>query len=131
MIFEETKLAGVLEIHLEAKADERGFFARSWCKQEYEQRGLNSNLVQCNISFNPRKGTLRGMHYQADPHQEAKVVRCTNGAIYDVALDMRPNSATFMQWVGVQLTAANRRALYIPEGCAHGFLTVEDETEVF
>jgi len=131
MIFQETKLAGVFEIQLEPKADERGFFARSWCRQEFEQRGLNPNLVQCNISFNQMKGTLRGMHYQGDPYPEAKLVRCTQGAIYDVALDMRPNSATFMQWVGAELTAANRRALCIPEGCAHGFLTVEDETEVF
>jgi dTDP-4-dehydrorhamnose 3,5-epimerase len=131
MTFQETKLAGVFEIHLEPKVDERGFFARSWCRHEFEQQELNSNLAQCSISFNSRKGTLRGMHYQAGPYAEAKLVRCTKGAIHDVAVDMRPQSATFMRWVGTELTAANRRALYIPEGCAHGFLTLEDDTEVF
>jgi len=131
MIFQKTKLAGVLEIHLEPKADKRGFFARSWCKQDFEHQGLNPNLVQCNISFNPRKGTLRGMHYQDGRYAEAKLVRCTKGAIYDVAVDMRPQSATFMQWIGTTLTAANRNALYVPEGCAHGFLTLEEDTEVF
>jgi dTDP-4-dehydrorhamnose 3,5-epimerase len=130
MIFQEAKLGGVFEICLERNVDERGFFARSWCSREFEQRKLNPNLVQCSISFNSRKGTLRGMHYQADRYAEAKLVRCTKGAIYDVAIDMRPHSTTFKQWIGTELTAANRRALYIPEGCAHGFLTMEDETEV-
>jgi len=131
MIFHKTKLAGVFEIYIEPKTDERGFFARSWCRQEFEREGLNPNLAQCSISFNSRKGTLRGMHYQADCYAEAKLVRCTQGAIYDVAVDMRPHSATFMRWIGAELTAANRHALYIPEGCAHGFLTLEDNTEVF
>jgi dTDP-4-dehydrorhamnose 3,5-epimerase len=131
MTFQETKLAGVFEIHLEPKVDERGFFARSWCRYEFEQQELNSNLAQCSISFNSRKGTLRGMHYQTESYAEAKLVRCTKGAIYDVAVDMRPQSATFMRWVGTKLNATNRRALYIPEGCAHGFLTLEDDTEVF
>ena len=131
MLFRKTKLADVVEIHLELRTDERGFFARSWCRQEFEQEGLNPNLAQCSISFNTKKGTLRGMHYQADGYAEAKLVRCTKGAIYDVAVDMRPHSATFMRWIGVELTAANWRALYIPEGCAHGFLTLQDETEVF
>jgi dTDP-4-dehydrorhamnose 3,5-epimerase len=131
MIFQETKLAGVFEIQLEIQTDERGFFARSWCRRELEREGLNSDLAQCSISFNSRRGTLRGMHYQAGDYAETKLVRCTKGAIYDVAVDMRPSSVTFMQWVGVELTAANRRALYIPEGCAHGFLTLDDETEVF
>jgi dTDP-4-dehydrorhamnose 3,5-epimerase len=131
MICLETKLAGVFEIHLEPRTDERGFFARTWCRQEFERERLNPNLAQCSISFNTKKGTLRGMHYQTDPYGEAKLVRCTKGAIYDVALDMRPHSATFMQWTAAELTATNRRALYIPEGCAHGFLTLDDESEVF
>jgi dTDP-4-dehydrorhamnose 3,5-epimerase len=131
MIFHKTNLDGVVEVCLDPKIDERGFFARSWCRQEFEQEGLNPSLAQCSISFNPKKGTLRGLHYQTDGYAETKVVRCTRGAIYDVAVDMRPHSTTFMQWIGSELTAANRRALHIPEGCAHGFLTLEDETEVF
>lgn len=111
--------------------DERGFFARSWCVKEFREDGLNPNLVQCNISGNYQKGTLRGLHYQADPHGEAKLVRCTSGAIYDVALDLRRSSMTYRKWTGAELTAANHRALYIPEGCAHGFLTLEDDSEVF
>lgn len=124
-------LPGVIGIELEPRADDRGFFARSWCQQEFEAQGLNSRLVQCNVSFNYRKGTLRGMHFQAAPHAETKLVRCTKGAIYDVALDMRPESPAYKRWVGVELTAKSRQMLYIPEGCAHGFLTLEDETEVF
>lgn len=131
MVFHETKIKGVFEIHLEPKADERGFFARSWCERECESAGINPKVVQCNLSFNARKGTLRGMHYQAHPHAEAKLVRCTRGAIYDVAVDLRSDSPTFKQWLGATLTAGNRKMLYIPEGCAHGFLTLEDETEVF
>jgi dTDP-4-dehydrorhamnose 3,5-epimerase len=129
--FVETKLKGVFEIDIEPICDERGFFARSWCRAEFEAHGLNSNLAQCNISFNARKGTLRGMHYQEAPYQEVKLVRCTRGALYDAAVDLRPESPTFRSWVSVLLTAGNRRALYIPEGCAHGFLTLEDDTEVF
>jgi dTDP-4-dehydrorhamnose 3,5-epimerase len=131
MTFHETRLRGVFEIRLELKPDERGFFARSWCRQEFENLGLNPSVVQCNVSFNTRKGTLRGMHYQAAPHGEAKLVRCTNGAIYDVAVDLRPESPTFKDWIGVTLTAAGRNMLYMPEGFGHGFLTLEDETEVF
>jgi dTDP-4-dehydrorhamnose 3,5-epimerase len=131
MIFLETKLAGVVEIEMELHRDERGSFARSWCEREFQEHGLNPRVVQCNISVNDRKGTLRGVHYQAAPDQEAKLVRCTKGSLYDVAVDLRPRSATFMQWVGTELTATNRRALFIPEGCAHGFLTLEDETEAF
>jgi dTDP-4-dehydrorhamnose 3,5-epimerase len=130
MIFEQSKVVGAFKISLEPRADERGFFARSWCHNEFEQWGLNPNLVQCNISFNSKKHTMRGMHYQENPYAEAKVVRCTKGAIYDVVLDLRPQSPTFMDWVGVKLTSANRDMLYIPEGCAHGFLTLEEETEV-
>jgi len=131
MTFHETKISGVFEIRVEAKIDDRGFFARSWCRNEFQAHGLNPSLVQCNISFNKRKGTLRGMHYQAPPYAEAKLVRCTRGAIYDVVVDLRPQSSTFKKWVAVNLTAENRHALYIPEGCAHGFLTTKDETEVF
>lgn len=130
MTFHETKLAGVFEIHLEPRTDDRGFFARSWCQEEFQSHGLNSRLAQCSVSFNTRKGTLRGMHYQAAPFPEAKVVRCTQGAIYDVVVDLRPQSPTFKDWIGVNLTAANRYMLYVPEGCAHGFLTLEDETEI-
>ena len=130
MIFHETRLPGVFEIHLEPKADERGFFARSWCQKEFESHGLNSKVVQCSISFNARKGTLRGLHYQAAPYAETKIVRCTQGAIYDVAVDLRPQSTTFRNWTAVVLSAANHSMLYIPEGCAHGFLTLEDDTEI-
>ncbi|ULB45223.1 dTDP-4-dehydrorhamnose 3,5-epimerase [Limnospira fusiformis KN01] len=131
MKFTETQLKGAYIIELEPIQDERGFFSRSWCQKEFSERGLNSNLVQCNISFNRHKGTLRGMHYQAKPHEEAKLVRCTMGAIYDVIIDIRPDSPTFKQWVAVELTAENRRMLYIPEGMAHGFQTLTDNTEVF
>jgi len=131
MIFQETQLAGVFEIGLDPRSDERGFFARSWCQKEFESHGLDRNVVQCNISFNLRKGTLRGIHYQAAPYPETKVVRCTSGAIYDVVVDMRPQSPSFKDWVAVVLTATGRNMLYIPEGCAHGFLTLEDHTEVF
>jgi dTDP-4-dehydrorhamnose 3,5-epimerase len=130
MIFHETKLPGVFEIHLEAKIDERGFFARTWCQQEFEAQGLNGRLVQCSLSFNSRKGTLRGMHYQVAPHAECKVVRCNKGAIFDVVLDLRPQSATFMDWTAVVLTAEKRNMTYVPNGCAHGFLTLEDGCEV-
>lgn len=131
MTFHETQLKGVFEIHVEPKCDERGFFARSWCQQEFELNGLNPKLVQCSISFNTRKGTLRGIHYQAVPYPETKLVRCTSGAIYDVVVDLRPESTTYKRWIGVTLTATNRQMLYVPEGCAHGFLTLDDETEVF
>ncbi len=131
MKFSPTKLPGVWIVDLERHEDERGFFARSWCQRELAQRGLDARLVQCNISFNHKKGTLRGMHYQAPPHEEAKLVRCTRGAIYDVVLDLRASSPTHRQWVAMELTAQNGRALYVPAGCAHGFQTLEDNTEVF
>jgi dTDP-4-dehydrorhamnose 3,5-epimerase len=130
MLFNQTRLPGVFEIQLEPHADERGFFARTWCQNEFETHGLNPRLVQCSISFNTRKGTLRGMHYQAQPHAEAKLIRCTRGAIYDVILDLRPSSPAYRSWIGVELTSANRTTIYVPEGCAHGFLTLADETEV-
>jgi dTDP-4-dehydrorhamnose 3,5-epimerase len=131
MIFVETRLAGVFEIQPELHSDERGSFARTWCQKEFEERGLSARVVQCSTSFNARRGTLRGLHYQASPFAEAKLVRCTAGAIYDVALDLREGSPTFLQWHGAALNSRNRHALYIPEGCAHGFLTIEDDSEVF
>ncbi len=131
MIFSPTKLLGVWIVELDKHEDERGFFARSWCQREFEGHGLNPNLVQCSVSFNHKKGTLRGMHYQVTPHEEAKLVRCTRGAIYDVAVDLRPTSPTRGKWTSLELTADNGRALYIPAGFAHGFQTLSDNTEVF
>ena len=131
MIFTETELKGAFIIKPERLEDERGFFARTWCQREFEAHGLNSRLVQCNISFNKKAGTLRGMHYQAAPYEEAKLVRCTQGAIYDAIIDLRPESPTFKQYTAIVLTAQNRKMLYVPEGFAHGFLTLEDHTEVF
>jgi len=131
MIFTETRLPGAFEIDVEPKADERGLFARTWCQKEFADRGLKASLVQCSLSFSPRRATLRGMHYQAAPHRETKLVRCTRGAIYDVVLDLRPESPTFKDWVGIVLSAETRKTVYVPEGCAHGFLTLQDETEVF
>lgn len=131
MIFTETKLKGAYLIDIEKHEDERGFFARVWCADEFEKYGLNQRLVQCNISFNKKRGTLRGMHYQAAPYEEAKLVRCTMGALYDVIIDLRSNSPTFKEWFSVELTAQNYRALYVPEGLAHGFQTLVDNTEVF
>jgi len=131
MIFTSTPLAGVWIIQPERLGDERGFFARTWCRREFEARGLNPDVVQCNVSWNARRGSVRGLHYQAAPHAEAKLVRCTRGAIWDVAVDLRPESATFKHWTAVELTADNRLALYVSEGCAHGFQTLADDTEVF
>src|SRR4051812_40778975 len=120
MRFTETSLAGAVIVDVEAHLDERGFFARSWCAQEFVDHGLNPALVQCNVSGNTARGTLRGMHYQAAPHAEVKLVRCTRGAVYDVVIDLRESSSTYLRHVGVELTADNHRALYIPEGLAHG-----------
>ena len=131
MIFQETKLGGAFVVEPDIFEDERGFFARSWSAAEFEARGLDASLTDCNISFNRLKGTLRGMHYQAAPLGQTKLVRCTAGAVYDVAIDLRPESPTFRQWVGAELTARNFRMLYIPVGFAHGFQTLADDTEVF
>lgn len=131
MIFNATELAGAFLLEWERREDERGFFARTWCETEFREQGLNSRLVQCNASFNRRRGTLRGMHYQSAPYAEAKLVRCTRGALYDVLLDLRPNSPTYLRWIGVELTAENRLSIYIPEGVAHGFQTLTDDSEVF
>ena len=131
MKFIETELKGAFIVEPERLKDERGFFARTWCKKEFEQHELFADLVQCNISFNRRKGTLRGMHFQIAPHEESKLVRCTMGAIYDVIIDLRPNSPTFKRWVSVELTTENRKMLFIPEGFGNGFITLTDNTEVF
>jgi dTDP-4-dehydrorhamnose 3,5-epimerase len=131
MVFTETGLQGAVIVDVETHTDERGFFARSWCTREFAERGLNASVVQCNVSGNTARGTLRGMHYQVAPHAEVKLVRCTKGAIYDVIIDLRRSSPTFLQHVGVELTADNHRALYIPEGFAHGFMTLHDDSEVF
>lgn len=131
MIFQPTKISGAFEITPELKRDDRGFFARAWCQKEFENHGLNSRLAQCNISFNAKKGTLRGIHFQTSPFPEAKLVRCTRGLIYDVVVDLRPESATFRQWVAIVLSPGKRNMAYVPENCGHGFLTLEDETEVF
>jgi dTDP-4-dehydrorhamnose 3,5-epimerase len=128
--FTETRLRGAFVIEPERIADERGFFARTFCRLQFEAHGLNADLVQCSVSFNRRRGTLRGMHFQVAPHGETKLVRCTRGAIYDVILDLRPESATFRRWVAVYLNAENQLMVYIPEGVAHGFQTLQDETEV-
>jgi len=131
MIFEPAKLSGAYLIQMERLSDERGFFARAWCQREFEEHGLNPRLVQCNVSYNKKQGTLRGMHYQVAPYKEAKLVRCTSGAIYDVIIDLRPASPTFLQHIGVTLTADERTMLYVPEGFAHGFLTLVDNSEIF
>ena len=158
MLFTETKLRGAYIIELEPIEDNRGFFARSFCQKEFALRGITMNVVQCNISYNRMKGTLRGMHYQAAPYEEAKIVSCMRGSIYDVIIDLRPNSATYCQWIATELSAVNSelsevgrkqevgseklsahrspltahyKMLYIPEGFAHGFLTLEYHTEVF
>lgn len=131
MLFTETRLSGAFVIEPQRLEDERGFFARTWCSQEFAEHGLTARVVQCNVSFNRIKGTLRGMHYQEKPHEEAKLVRCTAGAIYDVIVDLRPQSATYLEWIAVELTAQNRQMLYVPVGFAHGFQTLVGETEVF
>lgn len=131
MVFVETKLKGVYIIEPERIEDARGFFASTFDQRDFEARGLNPRVARCNSSFSKKKGTLRGMHYQVAPYAEAKLVRCTAGAIYDVAVDLRPDSPTFKRWVAVELTHDNRRALYIPEGCAHGFQTLVDDVDVY
>jgi dTDP-4-dehydrorhamnose 3,5-epimerase len=131
MIFTETILKGAYIIDIEPHEDERGFFARTWCQDEFREHGLTPCLAQCNISFNKKRGTLRGLHYQTFPFMEEKLVRCTFGEVYDVIVDLRSASPTFKQWVGIDLTAENRRALFIPNGFAHGFQTLTDNTEVF
>jgi dTDP-4-dehydrorhamnose 3,5-epimerase len=131
MRFEETPLCGAFVVQPERLEDERGFFARTWCRDEFSRQGLSPELSQCNLSFNARRHTLRGMHYQRRPHGEIKLVRCTTGAIFDVIVDLRRDSATYLKWFGIELSAENRQMLYIPEDFAHGFLTLCDGAEVF
>jgi dTDP-4-dehydrorhamnose 3,5-epimerase len=131
MDFECTQLNGVFIVEPQRREDERGFLARTWCVREFAERGLNPRLVQCSISYNRKAGTLRGLHFQVAPHAEAKLVRCTQGSLFDVVVDLRPDSPTFRRWLAVELTGRDRRMLYIPEGLAHGFQTLADDTEVF
>lgn len=131
MIFTETKLSGVYIIDPERFEDERGFFAPAFSAREFAARRMADRFVESNISYSLKRGTLRGLHYQAAPNGQAKLVRCTRGAVYDVAVDLRPDSPTHKSWVGVELTAENRRMLYLPGDCAHGFQTLADDTEVF
>jgi dTDP-4-dehydrorhamnose 3,5-epimerase len=131
MIFERTSLGDAYVIDIEPRPDERGFFARTFCAREFVEHGLPTDFPQCNLSRNARAGTLRGMHYQAAPHREAKLVRCVRGAIYDVIVDLRSESPTYLQWTGVELTAENARALFVPEGFAHGFVTLRDDSDIF
>jgi dTDP-4-dehydrorhamnose 3,5-epimerase len=129
--FLETSLAGLYVVDIERRKDERGFFARSFCIEEFQANCLERRVAQCNISFNEKEGTLRGLHFQAEPHREAKLVRCTRGAIYDVAVDIRPGSNTYLKWYAAELTPDNGRMLFIPQGFAHGFQTLSKESEVF
>ncbi len=131
MFFQETFIKGVFLIEPQEIRDKRGFFARVWCRDEFKRKGLSCNLAQCSISFNKKKGTLRGMHYQIYPFEETKLIRVTRGSVFDVALDLREKSSTFLMWFGVVLSSDNRKMLYIPEGVAHGFITLEDNSELF
>lgn len=130
MKFVTTPISGVVLVDLEPVEDDRGFFARTYCEEEFRRHGLETHIAQCSVALSLRKGTLRGMHYQRDPHSEVKLVRCIRGAVYDVVVDIRPDSATFRQWFATELNAANRRAIYIPHGIAHAYQTIEDETEI-
>jgi len=130
MIFKETKLKDAFIIDLEKHQDDRGFFARAYCEKEFQNHGIESAVVQANVSYNKYKHTLRGMHFQTEPYGEAKLVRCTRGAIYDVIIDVRKNSPTYKEWIGVELTEDNYRMLYVPEGFAHGFITLQDGTVI-
>jgi len=129
MNFTETPLGGAFVIDITRADDERGFFARAWCEREFMAHGLNTRLAQVNLSHSRTRGTMRGLHYQVAPHREAKLVRCTRGAFFDAIVDLRPESPTFLKWFGVELTADNRRMLYVPEGFVHGFQTLTDDTE--
>jgi dTDP-4-dehydrorhamnose 3,5-epimerase len=130
MRFVPTALSGAIVVEQERHADERGFFARTWCAEEFARHGLEAALTQCSVSFNHRRGTVRGLHYQAPPYAETKLVRCTRGAVYDVAVDLRPDSPTFRGWIGVELTEDDGRALYVPRGFGHGFYALSDRAEV-
>ena len=131
MIFEKIKIAGAWMVGLNRLGDDRGFFARAWCREEFAAKGITAELSQANLSFTQHAGTVRGMHFQNEPNAEMKAVRCVRGAIFDVVLDLRQESPTFRQWTGVELNAENRQMLVVPEGCAHGFQTLLDDTEVY
>ncbi len=130
MRFTETTVSGAYLIDAEPRGDERGFFARIWCREDFAAHGLSAEFVQCNDAYSARRGTLRGLHYQAAPHGEIKLMRCVRGSVFDVIVDLRPGSPTHAQWFGAELTADNRRMMYVPAGCAHGYLTLEDDSEV-
>jgi dTDP-4-dehydrorhamnose 3,5-epimerase len=131
MLFTETNLPGVYIVELQKLEDSRGFFARTWCQKEFAAHGLKFNIVQCNMTFSLRQGTLRGMHYQVAPYEEAKLLQCLQGAVYDVSIDLRPASPTYKHWIGLELTAENHTMLYLPEGVAHGYQTLCDNTQMF
>ncbi|NOR64596.1 MAG: dTDP-4-dehydrorhamnose 3,5-epimerase [Candidatus Scalindua sp.] len=131
MNFIKTEIEGLYVVELNKLGDERGFFARAWCEKEFAGKNLTSRMVQANTSYSKNKGTLRGLHYQVSPHEEAKLMRCIKGAIFDVAVDLRPDSGTYKKWFGIELTESNRRMLFIPEGFAHGYQTLVEDTEVF
>jgi dTDP-4-dehydrorhamnose 3,5-epimerase len=131
MIFVETPIAGAYVIEPERREDDRGFFARIFCRNEFAQHGLKTEMMQANTGFSRRKGTLRGLHFQRAPHAEVKVVRCTSGSMHDVIVDLRPDSPTWKQWFGVELSQQNRKMLYVPEGCAQGYITLADDTEMY
>ncbi len=130
MVFKDTELKDAYIIELERLSDERGFFSRTYCEHEFREHGIEHHIVQANVSYNKVKGTLRGMHYQMQSYGEAKLIRCTKGAIYDVIIDIRPDSKSYKNWISVELNEQNHRMLYVPEGFAHGFITLEDSTEV-
>ncbi len=130
MIFKETKLAGAFMIEIEKRSDERGFFGRTWCTQEFEAQGLNFTFVQSNVAFTAQAGTLRGLHYQVAPYEEVKLIRCTRGSIYDVIVDLRPQSPTFKEWMGVELSEDKHMMLLVPAGFGHGYQTMEKDCEV-
>ena len=131
MIFRDTPLPGAYVLQPQRIEDQRGFFARIWCQRELREHGLKGELAQSNLGFSHRRGTLRGLHFQASPHAEVKIVRCTRGSVFDVIVDLRPDSPTYRRWFGVELSADNRHMLYVPEGCAQGYLTLADETEIY
>jgi len=131
MLFKATKIEGAWLVDLQRIGDERGFFARAWCSEEFADHGINSKLRQINLSYSQKRGTLRGMHYQNDPHSEMKAVRCIKGALFDVIIDLRPESNTYKEWLGYELNEGNKSMLIVPEGCAHGFLTLQDDSEAF
>lgn len=130
MLFTETAIPGVWVIDVERHEDERGFFGRMWCRSEFEDHGLNPRVAQANVGYSKERGTLRGLHYQAAPHEEAKYIKCTHGAVFDVAVDLRAGSPTLHRWFGIELNDRNRTMLYVPEGCAHGYMSLTDDAEI-